>query len=404
MKIAVVGGGAAGFFGALSCAKHFPEHEIILFEKNTKLLSKVKISGGGRCNVTNDTLDINQLVKNFPRGGKALKKTFQQFSVSDTVKWFQHHGVTLQTESDGRIFPTSNDSQTIIDCLWKQAINLGITIKTEFGVKVISKQGNQFKIDFINHPSFICDRILIATGGNPNSQSYQWLRDIGHSIIEPVPSLFTFNVPESPLDGLQGLVVKDAIIKIKNTDLLEKGIVLVTHWGFSGPAILRLSAWGARVLKENNYQFSIHFNWLGEMKEDALRRELHQYKIDHHKKMISNTPLFNLPKRLWERLCQLNSIEENLRWGDLPHKNLNKLIESLLRDQYVVAGKTTFKEEFVTAGGIDLEQINMVTLESKVMPGLFFAGEVLDIDGITGGFNFQAAWSTGWVAGKNMGL
>ncbi len=402
MKIAIIGGGAAGFFGALSCAKHFPEHEIVLFEKNTKLLSKVKVSGGGRCNVTNDTLDIHQLVKNYPRGGKALKKTFQQFSVAHTIAWFQNHGVALHAEADGRMFPTTNDSQTIVDCLWQEAIRLGITIKTGVAVQAICKEDHQFRIDFTHHQSFYCDRVLVATGGNPSSQAYEWLRDIGHSIIMPVPSLFTFNVPQSPLDGLQGLVVKEAIVKIKNTDLQEKGIVLVTHWGFSGPAVLRLSAWGARVLKENDYQFTVHFNWLSDTKEDTLRSQLLQYKIDHPKKMVSNTPLFDLPKRLWERLCSINGIEETLRWADLPNKNLNKLIESLLRDQYLVAGKTTFKEEFVTAGGIDLQHINMNTMESKLVPGLFFAGEVLDIDGITGGYNFQAAWTTGWVAGKHM--
>jgi len=403
MRIAVIGGGAAGFFTALSCARHYPTYEIILFEKGNALLSKVKVSGGGRCNVTNNISSIPQLLKNYPRGGKALRKTMEQFSTADTISWFEEHGVTLKTEPDGRMFPVTDDSQTIINCLVQQAIASGITIKTGMGVVSIKKNLTNFQIEFVNKEFLDFDKIIIATGGKPNDQSYQWLRDIGHQIIAPAPSLFTFNIPKSPLDGLQGLVVKDALIKIKNTSLQEKGIVLVTHWGFSGPAILRLSAWGARTLKEQNYEFSIHFNWLSDKKEEELRSELLQFKTDHPKKIVLSTALYQLPKRLWERLCALNGIEETWRWGELPNKNLNKLIEALLRDAYVVEGKTTFKEEFVTAGGVDLEEINMETMESLIMPGIFFAGEVVDIDGITGGFNFQAAWATGWVAGKHIG-
>lgn len=402
MQIAIIGAGAAGFFAALSCATHYPNALITLYEKSNKLLGKVKVSGGGRCNVTNHNFDINHLSKHYPRGAKALKKTFSQFAAIDTIAWFASEGVLLNAESDGRMFPTTNDSQTIIDCLLCVAKRRKIAIKTGMALVSVMLIENKFQIDFANNNTTICDRIIVATGGNPNDASYQWLRDLGHATLAPVPSLFTFNVPNSALDGLQGLVVKDAVVKIKNTDLQESGITLVTHWGYSGPAILRLSAWGARLLKEMDYRCSIHVNWVNGRKDDQLRSELLNYKTLHPLRLVTTHALFDLPKRLWERLCAINNISENIKWGELPNKSLNKLIESLLHDVYAMEGKTTFKEEFVTAGGVDLNLVNMETMESNIVKGLYFAGEVLDVDGITGGYNFQAAWTTGWVAGKNI--
>ncbi|TAH27565.1 MAG: NAD(P)/FAD-dependent oxidoreductase [Cytophagales bacterium] len=405
MKIAVIGAGAAGFFGALSCAHHFPEHEIIIFEKTHKLLSKVKISGGGRCNVTNSKFDINQLHEFYPRGAKELKKTFVQFNHLDTIKWFESRGVEIIAEADGRMFPKSNSSQTIIDCLTDEVKKHNISIVQGTGLLSVELlSNNQFELMFSNDNKYQCDRILIATGGNSHNSAYDWLRKLNIKIQEPVPSLFTFNIPDTIMQGLQGVVVKNAVVKIKQTKFAEQGITLITHWGYSGPAVLRLSAWAARALHEMNYQCKIHINWAGEKKEEEIRQEFVLYKSKHPSKLVFGNPMFDLPRRLWERLCEQNGIQEKIKWAELPNKLLNKLIESICNDVYDMKGKTTFKEEFVTAGGVDLEQIDMHTMSSKKHSGIYFAGEVLDIDGITGGFNFQAAWATGWVAGKNIGL
>jgi predicted Rossmann fold flavoprotein len=404
IRVAVIGGGAAGFFGAITCAELNKDAEVILFEKSKNLLSKVKVSGGGRCNVTHACYENYELVKRYPRGSKELKKAFLKFSTTDTIQWFESRGVKLKTEEDGRMFPETDNSQTIIDCLMRSAEKARVKIITGCGVRSIQKNDSEesrFKL-IIEEEIQEFDKILIATGGNPNIDAYQWLAAWGHEIIPPVPSLFTFNVPDSKYDGLMGVAVNTATVRIAGMKAEQTGPLLITHWGLSGPAALRLSAWEARTLHDLNYDFSILINWVPDYSEEPLRKELNIIKSEHPKKIISGHPLFGLPKRLWERLVNLAQIPEGLRWLDLPNKLLNKLIEELLRSSLSVKGKTTFKEEFVTCGGISLKDINIETMESLRCPGMYFAGEVLDIDGITGGFNFQAAWTTGYLAGKSM--
>jgi predicted Rossmann fold flavoprotein len=404
MKIAIIGGGAAGFFGAIACAESNKNSEVTIFEKSKNLLSKVKVSGGGRCNVTHACFENNLLVKKYPRGSKELKKTFAQFSARDTIKWFDSKGVTLKTEEDGRVFPITDNSQTIIDCLMKAAQRSGVKIITGKGVVSIQKnsgEDSKFKINFQDE-SLTFDKVLIATGGNPNKDSYRWLAALGHTIIPPVPSLFTFNIPDSKYGGLMGISVANASVKIVGIKTEQNGPLLITHWGLSGPAILKLSAWEARRLADLNYHFSIFINWVPEFNEESLREKLKNIKSENQKKTISVNPLFALPKRLWERLVNLTQIPDDLRWLDISNKQLNKLIEELLRSELAVKGKTTFKEEFVTCGGVSLQDINLDTMESLKCPGIYFAGEVIDVDGITGGFNFQSAWTTGYIAGKSM--
>lgn len=401
-KIGIIGGGAAGFFAAITAKENNPAAEVIIIEKTSKLLSKVKISGGGRCNVTNATFENYQLVHNYPRGSKELKKAFSIFSTKDTVQWFESRGVSLKTEEDGRIFPASNDSQTIIDCLVYQCEKLGVKIIHNAPVRSIKKNKDELIEIKVDEKIFIFNKVLIAVGGSPKYDSYKWLEELGHTIVPPVPSLFTFNIPQSKYDGLQGISVNDVLLRISGTKASQRGPVLITHWGLSGPAVLRLSAWEARALNQADYDFSIQINWVPEKKEESLREELQGLKKDSPKKTISANSLFNIPRRLWERLVILADIQENLKWGDVPNKNLNKLTEELLKSTLSVQGKTTFKEEFVTCGGVSLKELNFDTMESIVFPGIYFAGEVIDIDAITGGFNFQAAWTTGYIAGKAM--
>jgi predicted Rossmann fold flavoprotein len=410
-RVAVIGGGAAGFFGAITCAQTFPEAEVVLLEKSNKLLAKVRISGGGRCNVTHACYENSRLVKYYPRGSKALLSPFAQFSTGDTVRWFESRGVKLKTEADGRMFPITDSSETIVDCLYGEARRSGIRIQTGCGVREIiplHKAGDaetRFELHLPNGSVMTCNKVLIATGGNPNASSYDWLR-IGekHAVLSPVPSLFTFNTPDSPFLELAGVSVQNSLVKIAGTRLQQTGPVLFTHWGFSGPAILKLSAWGARELHALNYQFQLLINWMPDYNEETLRIFLQDYRDKNPKKLVSAHPMEGLPLRLWKKLTEQAGIPEECRWAELPKKNLNRLIDLLTRSSFAVNGKSTFKEEFVTCGGIGLENIDLQTMESKHCKGLFYAGEVLDIDGITGGFNFQSAWTTGYIAGKHMGL
>ena len=400
LKIGVIGGGAAGFFGAIAAAE--AKAEVILLEKTTKLLAKVKVSGGGRCNVTHSCFDVNLLLKNYPRGLKELKKTFQQFSVNDTIKWYEERGVRLKTEADGRMFPVTDSSQTIIDCLSFEAAKHKVKIITGAAVTKIEKKGNCFYVTTLSDEVFSFDKLLVATGGYPKEDAYHWLKETSHSIVPPVPSLFTFNIPNSKFEGLQGISVPMASIKIAGSKTIQSGPVLITHWGLSGPAVLKLSAWEARNLHEANYHFTIMINWVPEYTEDMMREELTKIKKEDFRKTIYSNPYFNLPRRLWERLVTLAEINEAIKWADLPAKNLNKLLEELIRCCMTVSGKTTFKEEFVTCGGVNLKEVDFTTMQSKLCPGLYFAGEALDVDAVTGGFNFQAAWATGYIAGKAM--
>jgi predicted Rossmann fold flavoprotein len=403
MKIAIIGGGAAGFFAALTAKKEFPKAEVTIYEKAAKALGKVKISGGGRCNVTHACSENKLLATQYPRGENYLKKSFEQFNADSTVQWFKDRGVEMKTFPDGCVFPLSNDSQTIIDCFLSEASTLGVKILYNQSVIGIEKNDAIFTIQ-TREKRFQADRLVITIGGQPKRSGLEFLEKIGHTIIESVPSLFTFNMPENPIRELMGNVVEKATVKIEGTKLLGKGPLLVTHWGMSGPAILQLSAWGARVLEDKKYEFAILVNWLNEVKEDELRKFLDGIIFDHGLKMIGNLNPFPITNRLWHFLLQKSEILQEIRWKDLGKKNINKLVNTLINDRYEVKGKTTFKEEFVTAGGVSLQDVDIKTMESRKVPGLFFAGEVLDIDGITGGFNFQSAWTTGFIAGKHSGV
>lgn len=403
MKIIVIGGGAAGFFGAITCKAFDPEAEVIILEKTNKLLSKVKVSGGGRCNVTHACFDNNVLLKNYPRGHKELRKTFQQFSTKDTIAWFQSRGVKLKTEADGRMFPVSDSSESIIECLISEANMLGVKIWQQQSVKAISPEATGFSIYTDSDKPIFADKVLIATGGSPQLSGYHWLGKTQHTIVSPLPSLFTFNSPENEYKDLMGVAIPNAFIRIAGTSFVQSGPLLITHWGFSGPAILKLSAWAARDLAAKEYQFKVLVNWIGEeYSETSLRAYLDVFKNENGKKIIQSNQLFGLAQRLWKKLCAHADISEELRWSEIPKKQFNKLIDNLLNTTFEIKGKTTFKEEFVTAGGINLQEINLETLESKLHKGLYFAGEIIDVDGITGGFNFQNAWTTGYLAGKNM--
>jgi predicted Rossmann fold flavoprotein len=402
-QIIVVGGGAAGFFGAIMAAENNPDAKVILLEKNRTVLNKVRISGGGRCNVTHACFDNKQLAKFYPRGGAFLRPLFNQFNAHNTVQWFEKQNVTLKKESDGRMFPITDNSETIAQCLEQKARQLGVEVRTSFGVKSIKiSEEKVVGVELLTGEILKTDTLLITTGGNPNLEGYQWLADTGHQIIPPVPSLFTFNVPNSPFLDLAGVSVPHATVKIAGKKLLQDGALLVTHWGFSAPAVLKLSAWGARDLAELYYDFTIVINWIPMTSENMIRETIAQIKKTNPKKLVQSNQQFEIPSRLWKRFCELSEIDENLRWIDISGKHINKLIENLINSFHKVKGKTTFKEEFVTCGGLDLNEINSETMESKIVKGLFFAGEVLDIDAVTGGFNFQAAWTTGFVAGRNL--
>jgi predicted Rossmann fold flavoprotein len=398
-KIAVIGGGAAGFFAAISAKHHHPKNEVVIYEKSSKVLAKVKISGGGRCNVTHACFDNKELATKYPRGENYLRKAFEQFNAKDTIEWFKKRGILMKTYPDGCIFPQSNDSQTIIDCFLNEANQLGIKVIMNTSIQKIERSEKGF-ILFTPESTFKADKVIVTAGGQPKKSNMTWLEELGHTIIDPVPSLFTFNMPKNPICELMGNVVEKATVKVEGTKLMGKGPLLITHWGMSGPAILLLSAWGARILNEKNYHFAILVNWLNEVKEHELRLQIEEVSSLHGGKMIGNINPFPLTNRLWMFLLSKSEINPEVRWKDLGKKNINKLVNTLLNDRYEVSGKTTFKEEFVTAGGVSLSEIDFKKMESKLLPGLHFAGEILDIDGITGGFNFQAAWTTGFIAGR----
>ena len=401
-RIGIIGGGAAGFFSALSVKQHHPDYEVTIFEKSAKILAKVKISGGGRCNVTNATFDNKELAKFYPRGGNHLRKAFEQFNAKSTMDWFEERNVPLDILAENCVFPRSNESQSIIDCFVREAKTKNVIIKIQTGINEIKKlEDGTFLLKSIDY-DFIVDKVIVTTGGHPKRISLEWLEKLGHTIVDPLPSLFTFNMPKNPICELMGNVVEETTVKIEGTKLIAKGPLLVTHWGMSGPAILKLSAWGARILAEKGYQFSILVNWLNDKKEDDLRSEMNKVIEIHGGKMVGNLNPFPMTSRLWNFLLLKTEINPEKRWNEVGKKGINKLINTLLNDRYEVSGKTTFKEEFVTAGGVSLDDVDFTTMESKVLPGLYFAGEVLDIDGVTGGFSFQAAWTTGWITGKNI--
>jgi predicted Rossmann fold flavoprotein len=401
VDIAVIGGGAAGFFSAINAAELYPGKKIAIFEKSSKFLSKVKISGGGRCNVTHHKLNYRELLPNYPRGQKELVNVFAQFAVPDTLNWFRNKGVTIVAENDGRMFPASNDSQTIIDCLLAACTKQNISLNLNTDVQKITVLPEGFLVTFRNNEQLQCHKLIVACGGYPSAASYQWLQAIGHSIESPVPSLFTFNLSEKSITTLMGVSVPQAKIKINGSPFLYEGPLLVTHWGYSGPAVLKLSAFGARWLHEHNYIYAVSINWIN-LDEERTRTRLQHIRETEKLKKISNTNPFDLPKRLWDFFCHRAAIDADLTWANSANKQVNALLNQLLYDTYSCQGKTTYKEEFVTSGGIKRSEIDFKTMQSKKVKGLFFAGEIIDIDGITGGFNFQAAWSTGYVAAKNL--
>lgn len=407
MQIVIIGGGASGFMAAITAAETYPDARVIILEKNKTVLNKVRVSGGGRCNVTHKPSDTRFFIKNYPRGEKFLKKLLPSFDAQATVDWFEKRGVKLKTEADGRMFPVTDSSQTVIDCLLREARSLNIDVQTSTSVKsfawIDSETGPRFSILLDTEKAITADKLLIATGGHPKPSGFNWISAHQHTIVEPFPSLFTFNVPDGYLLPLAGVAVQDAYVKIIGSKHEWRGPVLLTHWGFSGPAILKLSAWGARDLAALDYQFTFKINWLPEMNEQQVREFLILEKTNTPKQQITSHTRFGLPIRLWKAFAEKAEISETLRWSDATNKVLNRMAELITNSQFDVRGKSTYKEEFVTCGGITLSDINQETLESKKVTGLFFAGEVLDVDGITGGFNFQNAWTTGFVAGKAIG-
>lgn len=395
----VIGGGAAGFYAALQVAEKKPGQKILVLEKSSKLLAKVKVSGGGRCNVTHHCYNPFELAHHYPRGEKALKSLFKKYQVTDVVDWFDKKGVKLKTEPDGRMFPASNTSLTIIDCFLNASRRCNIQIEMNaFVVKIETDVKKKFEVSLDDGRKFSTDKILVATGGSAKSDAYEWLEELGHHIVPPKPSLFTFNDAEKKFSDLMGISVPTAEVKIAGSKLSQQGPLLITHWGLSGPAVIKLSAWAAEYLFERNYQFTVLVSWIGKVGEEQLRQYLNDYKLEHRKQRVVLNALYELPQRLWERLCAMAEITEDKVWGDLAQKNLNKLVEYLIRCPFKIKGKTTFKEEFVTCGGVDLKDIDLEKMESKKIRNLFFAGEVLNIDGETGGFNFQSAWTTAYVA------
>lgn len=404
--IIIVGGGAAGFFTAITIVEKNPKLKVAILERGQEVLTKVRISGGGRCNVTHACFVPNDLVKYYPRGEKELRGPFHQFCSGDTIEWFEKHGVALKIEDDGRMFPVSNSSQTIIDCFISTTKKLGIDIVTGQSVQSIFKGETYWKVQ-TNHESFSCQKLIMTTGSNP--KIWELLSEIGHTIVPPVPSLFTFNIKDQRIKDLMGVSAL-ASVKVKGSKLSASGPLLITHWGMSGPGILRLSAWGARELADKKYQFTIQVNWLNDITLEEAEEKLKELKLEHSKKAISKKSPFDFPNRLWESLVVASGINtstalgetKETKWADLSKKQLQNLAQQLTQGEFQVNGKSTFKEEFVTAGGIDLKEINFKTMESKLHENLYFAGEILNIDAITGGFNFQNAWTGGFIIAEGI--
>ncbi len=394
----VIGGGAAGIFCAVNAARLNPLLEVILLEKSGKLLSKVRISGGGRCNLTHACFDIEEMSRHYPRGSRFVRKAFHRFFTVDTIKWFEERGVSLKTESDGRMFPASDNSESIISCLLKEVNQYRVDIRMNAEVVQLKNTAGKFDLLLNNGKTMEAEYVCVACGGYPKTVMFDWLQDTGHTIETPVPSLFTFNIPGHPVTGLMGVSVPAATIKINGTKLEETAPLLITHWGLSGPAVLKLSARGARELAGRNYHFQVSVNWLPGQQDQQFAIQMRSIRQELAAQKISLRNPFGLPQRLWDLLLELSGIDKEKRWADLPSKETNKLIANLVQTIFDVKGKTTFKEEFVTAGGISLSGIDVNTMQSKKVTGLYFAGEIMDVDGITGGFNFQHAWTSGFIA------
>jgi len=401
-KLVVVGGGAAGFFCAVNAARLNPRLEVVIIEKSNKLLSKVKVSGGGRCNVTNNCPDISEMIKNYPRGKNFLKKTLFHFGPEETINWFSERGIKLKTELDGKMFPVSDTSQTIIACLLHEATKYKVKIILSQEVRSITLREERFILGVSNSSFLTCDFICLATGGYPKTAMFDWIKLTGHNIENPVPSLFTFNAPGSSIRELMGISRKKARVKILGTKLEQEGPILITHWGLSGPVILKLSAWGARNLSACHYEFTVMLNWIPDTGYELVKNLFSDFRMKKGGQSIGTRSLFKIPQRLWKYLLKVSMINPAKRWGEITVTEQNKLIKNLLAFEIEIKGKTTFKEEFVTCGGIPLSEVDPGTMMSRKIQNLFFAGEMLDVDGITGGFNFQHAWTSGFIAGKSI--
>jgi predicted Rossmann fold flavoprotein len=402
LKVAVIGAGAAGFFSSIHLSTD-PRVEVHLLEQTKNVLSKVKISGGGRCNVTHNLLSVEQFCKKYPRGERELKWALMVFGPKETQSWFASKGVTLKAEADGRMFPTTNSSQTIIDCLLAEANNNGVILRTETSIESIlpvsNSSGHLFCITYKDGCNETFDRILFASGSS--RKTWNWIAGFGHSIIEPVPSIFTFQVQDNRLDGLSGVAFTEVETKLVDTKIKTDGALLITHWGLSGPSILRLSAWGSRALFECNYKATLEINFFPTHNIQTMKQELEQWKRENSKKTIGGYS-FTLPKRYWERLLSVHQIPSEKQWSQISGKEMQAICEEFVSAKFTISVKGEFKEEFVTAGGVNRKEVNFSTMESKILKGIYFAGEVLDIDGITGGFNFQNAWTTGYIAANGI--
>jgi len=396
--VIIAGGGAAGFFTAINIVEANPKLKVAILERGKDVLSKVRISGGGRCNVTHACFVPNDLVKFYPRGEKELRGPFNRFCSGDTIEWFERHGVELKIEEDGRMFPVTDSSQTIIDCFMEAVKKLNIPVLTGESIQSLYKAELHWKIE-TNKEVFVAEHLVMATGSNP--KMWDMLAELGHTIVPPVPSLFTFNIKDPRIKDLMGVSAL-ASVKVKNSKLEASGPLLITHWGMSGPGILRLSAWGARELAAKNYQFVLQVSWLNDMDRDECLETLKELKQEQAKKTVAKQSPFNFPNRLWQSLVAASGISAETRWADLSKNHLEALAGQLVNGEYNVNGKSTFKEEFVTAGGISLKEVNFKTMESKLQENLYFAGEILDIDAITGGFNFQNAWTGGFIAAESI--
>jgi len=412
LRVVVVGGGAAGFFAAITAAQANPHAQVTLLEASRQPLAKVRISGGGRCNVTHACFEPSGLIQNYPRGGKALLGAFSRFQAKDTITWFATHGVPLKTEADGRMFPITNNSETVVNCLMDTALSSGVKVHTGTPVvqvkihssplPVEGKQGG-FDVVLKSGEKWYCDRLLLATGSNPIG--YKIAQELGHTIEPPVPSLFTFNIKDEKLRALAGVSVDSVRLRLtvpEKPQIEQTGPLLITHWGLSGPVVLKLSAWGARVLHSRNYQTPLLINWLPHLKQEQVRQKLLTVKNEWAKRPISLHRGVDLPHRLWQYIISRAGITPEDRWAELSNKTLNQLVQELTQAQFFISGKGVFKEEFVTCGGVNLKEVNFKTMESKIVPGLYFAGEILDIDGVTGGFNFQSAWTTAYLGGLSV--
>lgn len=405
LHIAVVGGGAAGFFAAIAAKQTNPKARVTIFERGQKVLAKVLITGGGRCNLTNSFAQITDLKQAYPRGDKMMKRLFNVFSHKDTWQWFEQRGVKLVKQDDECVFPVSQSAQSVVDALTHEAHKLGVEVRTGYAVEAVKQMGNgDLQLLFKVQKPLTVQRAAITTGGSPQTNALQYLANLGHNIVQPLPSLFTFNIADATFKALMGTVVEGVTVSLVGTKHKATGPLLVTHWGASGPAILKLSSYGARYVHDCGYQFPIAVNWIG-LTNSALVAEHLQGIVDSNpRKLLTSVHPFGLPTRMWQYILEKTALGADKRWDELSKKGLNKLVEALTNDQYKVTGKGAFRDEFVTCGGVSLSDINLNTMESKVCKNLYFAGEVLDVDAITGGFNLQAAWTTGYVAGKAMAL